>query len=973
MNVHEMQRLSNSFNGAGGVNYSGEPVQTATDGKITDIMFDTTMDCNVQKDMESSIVYDKKLNQEETVTVSEQAGLLPSDYISMSLAAEDVAVFDEENISLDKSDISEIDKAISRVKEQRKSAKEAVSRQIEREREKEENLDEKAEIAAAKQSLLSNYLPVTPENISRLVQAADMSLPVSSLSSAHKNQLIEAGAPITPEKIEQSSCQTSYAKREEDLFHTIAGQVEKILSDAGLEVTPERLSEAKYLFENQLPVTPENIILSEKLRELETLTPEILTERIAEAMSEGYAPETADLSVISSREAAEQIEHLVSISDRELHKAFTTEVDFLRAKRQLEEIRLQMTIPAARQLAKQGIQIDVHHLTEIVDGLKKQEQEANERLLQENNVPVTEENRKQIEAVMAVKVQISQAPAAVLGKTLAQGMSQTVREFTEAARDFVENDVTVENRELVTSGKYYVGKLEDTYEKVGTEVRTDLGDSLKKAFGNVDNLLDELALPATEKNRRAVRILGYNQMDITEENIKNIKEFDTGVNQLLNRMKPEAVAELVKRKINPMDMSLEELNQVLSEIAADTEESDVSYEKYIWKMDKQGGLTKEERKSMIGIYRLLDKVEKSDGAVIGSLVRDGREITLNSLLSAVRSRMAKGMTADIDDDFGGLSEVVTEGESISDQIGAAYAGELIHTLKNHMSPAKFRQMNKNFMEMPLSELAEQGIDRTAEELSYYEESAAEVRETLANAKEAEQFLRELNMPETIENIMSAEEFLSGKNPIRKYWTKKQTDHIIENMDSEEKMAKAYETVEADLSDEIQSGKNHAEQTGEVSFTDIKLLGLMGKSVAFYRKLRERRNYEIPIATEAGITTMKVTIEKGAGEAGTVKISMNSERLGNCTGTFSIIDRRISGFVTCENAENLDQTKEWTKEIGDDLISAGFEVKELNFAIGKRRIKPAGVREENTGSTRDLYQAAKIFVQNIQRKEENYAD
>ena len=187
------------------------------------------------------------------------------------------------------------------------------------------------------------------------------------------------------------------------------------------------------------------------------------------------------------------------------------------------------------------------------------------------------------------------------------------------------------------------------------------------------------------------------------------------------------------------------------------------------------------------------------------------------------------------------------------------------------------------------------------------------------------------------------------------------------------MAKAYEIVEAELSDEIQSGKNHAEQTGEAAFSDIKLLGLMGKSVAFYRKLRERRNYEIPIATEAGITTMKVTIEKGAGEAGTVKISMNSERLGNCTGTFSIIDRRISGFVTCENTENLDQTKEWTKEIGDDLTSAGFEVKELNFAIGKRRMKPAGVREGNTGSTKDLYQAAKIFVQNIQRKEENYAD
>ena len=95
MNVQEMQQISNSFNGAGNVtqSFSGEPVQTAREGKISDIIFDTTTDCNVPKDVEGSIVYNKSLKIEETVAESEHANLLPSDHIAMSLTGEDVASF----------------------------------------------------------------------------------------------------------------------------------------------------------------------------------------------------------------------------------------------------------------------------------------------------------------------------------------------------------------------------------------------------------------------------------------------------------------------------------------------------------------------------------------------------------------------------------------------------------------------------------------------------------------------------------------------------------------------------------------------------------------------------------------------------------------------------------------------------------------------------------------------------------------
>ena len=59
-------------------------------------------------------------------------------------------------------------------------------------------------------------------------------------------------------------------------------------------------------------------------------------------------------------------------------------------------------------------------------------------------------------------------------------------------------------------------KAGEAYETMGTQVREDLGDSIEKAFGNVAEILAGLGFEDTEANEKAVRILGYNSMDITK-------------------------------------------------------------------------------------------------------------------------------------------------------------------------------------------------------------------------------------------------------------------------------------------------------------------------------------------------------------------------------------------------------------------------------------------------------------------------
>ena len=121
--------------------------------------------------------------------------------------------------------------------------------------------------------------------------------------------------------------------------------------------------------------------------------------------------------------------------------------------------------------------------------------------------------------------------------------TDTLRQLSEKAVNFTDS----------------FARAEQSYEAVGTEVRRDLGDSIQKAFTNVDSILLDLNMECTAQNQRAVRSLAYNQIPLTEENIVRMKEYDTRITSLMETMKPPVVAELIRRGINPLEISLDEL------------------------------------------------------------------------------------------------------------------------------------------------------------------------------------------------------------------------------------------------------------------------------------------------------------------------------------------------------------------------------------------------------------------------------
>ena len=179
---------------------------------------------------------------------------------------------------------------------------------------------------------------------------------------------------------------------------------------------------------------------------------------------------------------------------------------------------------------------------------------------------------------------------------------------------------------------------------------------------NIDN---------TQANQRAVKILGYNQMDINQESIDKVKAYDLEVNTLIKNLNPAVTARLIKDGINPLDMPIKDLNEMIDHLK---EEQGVSTEDkfstYLMKLEKDNSISAEERKGYIGIYRLLYQVDKTDGAALGSLIKSNQEVTLNNLLSAVKTIKKGRVNQAVDDSFGTLQSKSYSKETISEQLSS---------------------------------------------------------------------------------------------------------------------------------------------------------------------------------------------------------------------------------------------------------------------------------------------------------------
>ena len=839
-------------------------------------------------------------------------------------------------------------------------------------------------------------IPVTKENVADARQAYDRARQLKTPEDGTVRYMVEnrmeptvdelylAGYSSTADKRQSHGYYASdaggyYAKKAEEYnWDQLAPQMEKVLEEAGLEATDENLEEAKWLVESGIPLTADSAYRLHEIRQLELpQSTEQLLAAAAAAIADGRSAGKANLADgrSSLEKAADYAEAYAKISDeavdqtvsdgkalnlRNLAKA-QEQIDRygaaegtpqqISARRQLEEVRLMMTIEANRKLIESGYSIDTAELEELVEALKKAEEEQNQALFGETDSAAAADKAQLYEQTRQKTAEIPYLPAAVLA-----GYIDGEKAFT---LDSVhENGTALKNA-------YEAAK--ESYETLMTAPRADMGDSIRKAFRNVDDILTDMGLETSGENRRAVRILGYNSMDITGDNIDAVKKYDMELRHAIRRMTPAVTLQAIREGKNPLRMSVEELNAYLDEMETAQADDGEKFSSFLYKLERNHNITEQERDAYIGIYRMFRQLEKTDDAAVGSLLAEGAQFTFGNLLTAMRSTKKQGMDYIVDDSFRGVEGVMLN-RSITEQIMSGFSGQTAGESAGQDTDADRERMAREFYRTLTDEALEQSYQR--EQLQQYQ-SLSEVEDSVI------QELLAYRQPITADRVTAAWELRKNAKMLfkklndidksaDKHKVKDAADDLLDRLTDQDSASAAYGDMQS-----IFAGMLEEAQEESTSYIDLRALQSCSRQLALAGSLAGEENYQIPVEIEGEWTAINLRVVHSGG-SGRVTAVMDAERYGRVTAQFGVKDHIVSGYVACDSEEGTRRLQEKEQSLREAILTDTADGALRAGDIGIVYSREVDVRDyageeqaqDTQIATADLYRIARAFVTSV---------
>ena len=870
-------------------------------------------------------------------------------------------------------------------------------------------------------------LPKTKENIDEIANATKQAEEIKPLSEGAKRYLVSNELEPSIQNIykaEHASVNTSTQAAgyqntsptvSNDEWSQLKPQVEAVIQKAGLNVDEQNISSAKSFIENNIPVTQKNLVYKNKLDNLDltkmdsedskgkvldkiidnmalgnSASATLLTDgksilqMVSEAIKTVNSADVDETATVTNQgkqftienlriaqgvtvpiaqsqienQVDNQIQNQVESQSEKLTKeqAQTSSNELVQASvinqdaqaitnyRQLEEIRILMTAEAGLSLANQGFNLDTTPIVDLVEQLK-----AMELQLYGDDASEVFEVKKAIN-------EIKKSPDVMISAVMAErsaNESITIADFSQMGSNL--------GQRFKQAGQ--------TYETVGTQVRNDLGDSINKAVeASTNSILAELKLEDTKANRDAVRILGYNGMDMTIENISTVKDIYSTLNNLIENMKPETVLAMIKDNINPMNSDINDVNQYLIQQNEGSNSTD-KFSKFLYKLDKTDGITAQEREQFIGIYKMMNIFKKDAGKAVGTLVKQNSDITMSNLMTAYNSSKVADIDTSIDDTTG-MAEV----EGIVN-----YYNNMFSETAECITPKSLKTVNdeKSIATRSVENFCEQINESYDSNLEgeYYDNYLKNMNKITDVEDSVIRQLTDNNLPVSINNIMAALNIMTP-NYFQKYFnlevektdgeenekgrTIEGVDNIegfIDKLGSEAEINQAYQQMADEVAETtikaIDSSENQA-------YSDIEELRMRGKEIGLIQNLAQKHDYKIPYVIDGEVGTINLQIVEDKNDKGRIAIKLRTKDLGNVS---------VEGKLSAESASIFAVTDGDEKVLSDRInkvtsnIAKEFGMESIGVYIGKSNEIPAVSykKEGSEISMKTLYSFAKTLI------------
>ena len=776
-------------------------------------------------------------------------------------------------------------------------------------------------------------IPLTQENINELKNAWDMAASLKEPEEGAVSYLVDNG--LEPEIWNLYVAENSGAKvQNNDVPQELLEQMDKVIVDAGLTVNDENRQKAQWLVSAGLPLTADTL---QQLAELDGIsypvTEDAFAQAAAAAIAEGKSPMYANLG---------RQDTIYEKADRMLQDWFSdakwdATAENLAARKQLEEIRLRMTAEVNVKLLQSDFSIDTAPMEQLIEALRKAEAEIAGKYFPGESQAVT----KYETYTQAVQVasELPGLPAGVLGPySLEQNAA------AETVADF--------HKEGAAMQKAYE-EAGERYETLVTAPRRDLGDSIRKAFSNVNDILTDMSLEKTPENQRAVRILAYNSMEITPENIEKIKEADRQVSAVVDRLTPKNVLQMIRDGVNPLEKTFAELESYFSQNPQSYEEEAEDYSRFLYQLEQKKDITEEERKAYIGIYRMVHQVEREDGAAVGAVVNTGAELQFSTLLAAARSRRTSHMDWKVSDNTGLTQEIHFSENNISEQIRMGMAKEI------------------------LTEVSEDSESRAA----YNQEGLQQMREAGNTTPEAAELLQKGEVPISASNLLAAQALMDDPaelfGDLRRYREKYQQEkeapagteasELWGRLD-QQNFAENYRTMLQDAAEDAETMS--LEQADE--HLDVKQLQLVHKQLRLAESLQNKQEYFLPMYLGEQLAGVHLTLQQGVGAAGDVEIRVNAGDT-ELEAHLQVKGDTVEGYLvgnTPEEVTKLEKASDIFLEWIQTDTFADWKAEKLPIVSSRDMTRMAAGETQNADTiesrtdTEQLYRLAKGFLQAV---------
>lgn len=907
-----------------------------------------------------------------------------------NLSDDDYSELAAEGFSIEDYKADRLVRALDRIKTNRAARRESIAKQGEAIKAEEKAAKRRAAKAVADKyaahagiidALADADLPITEENVEGILNTIAMSAEACKMTSNSYAYLIGRELEPTVNNIYRSVYSGSIRRMEISPadWAGIRQAADDIVNEANGRVGNPVVSvrDAHWLVEYDIPLTADNLIYKNELEKLtETgLSAEETTRAAALAIQQGRVPE--DALMIASYGKGTEASGTREDSDR--RKTFGGAIEQLLGQLRLQMRRLEMATSGGMVAKASGMATDATSIQKDIDTLRTQIRDYYERLAEEmgtaaeEGLTATDKTGNPVDLAIETSLavdEIGNAPVTLYGVTFT-----TRAEITLAGLAAEAVHLTAERASM-------------NYEASATQIRADLGDSIGKAFNNIDSLLEEIDMEATDANVRAVKILGYNSMEITAENVESIKYYDAKVTAMVEAMKPAVVMAMIKRGYNPLEQDIDTINREIAEIE---EEEGVSAEErfssFLVRLEAVKELPDEVRDAYIGIYRLLYQIERSDGAAIGAAINSGRRLTLENLLTESRTGRSGGIDAKLGDENEIIGSSYTN--SITAQIDNAFTKlqqeRITYNLQIAREAAKVT--NPEVWKEALQEAAADKMtpEQVAERLARADaqisdgaiEAAAEhIRSTMSAPSAARKFLRSIGAVDSTRNIDLLES--EGEDLTLGFDS---ADELLKIAAGEDTLARAFERA-ADMS---------AEKLGrQLEFspdirTEISDLTKEADRFGLLRHLAGRQHYRMSIGDE-NPARINLTVIHSEEKSGSMSLEVSTSRY-HVRAELRMTTRaedaetgadRLFGRVTCDSTSELVETQEALTR----FVSAvrGLNIETDGLTSGVDRLSPdmyltrlgemrqrAGITDDEEGhdtkpATAQLFSIARLFVE-----------